>query len=937
MAVAQTYGLERVAPSAEAGGVQFQDFRAPRANLSPLQDVAKGFTGMAERYRDDADRAILTAAGDEFYKEAIRQRLDKNTGFLNKRGLAALQADSEGRSLIDTTMGDLEDARNRIADKYNLSSRQRDLWLAKTEPTMKEQMGFVTQHVFEQNNQFQVDTRKSHFALVKDRQRWGYSDPNQVGEAFREADEYSAWQAQFYGYDKDQAAANAKANRSSLTTSMLDGALTDGDTDDSAVHLARAIYADRGRDLDEATWKRYGLLINDREKGIAAREWSVKAADNIRATLAGDRGYIKLSSGRRLNITQPVGAGDYDAAADAVMPYIIFQESRGHQYGPDKSGKHGVLTSHTGARGVAQIQPETAAWMLKTHPEYMGVVAQKFPALAGRKSDDPEVVDQVLDDKDLNAWLGKQIFKQALKDAKGDIDIAIGIYGAGLGNMKKAIAAGEKDGLGWKAHTPKTFNKDRTKVIDTTASYVERVRQAMAKNNDAALTTASGRAITPDDPEYARRKMQPLTREEVRAMVMKNDPRATTDSAYCNAAVEAYMDGQKQAVDDEAQRQNNAYVQACEADDQGQQVPFEAWRNLTPEQQAQFRKRQAELSADPEAGDEGLALDMFGDDGGYYSGMTWTDFKMNLARVPARYRKGLADMWRNKNGQSRSGSIDAKSYDADQKKFEAERYGITSHDQVKISEDALAKELSDMAGLDSDGKKVWDQMDYATRHDWLKMAYDFLQGDAIARSENGAPFMYSGRDANFLQTMANFYKNSKDLFQSGISPFRLELSDLPLTTRMRAQEMANVFVPEAAQNNRKALPSEVKRFLFGSIMGMYPGFSPTGWKDANGKYHIFAYDKGRAAMVEARYLEAARARGIKNPVPMDQMQLYRAIIISEIKGEAIPSKYRDKEAESAIFSSIEDSSGYDSLGAIPGALLDEETKKKLENANVDLR
>lgn len=947
MAVAQTYGLERVAPSAGVAGVQFQDFRAPRANLSPLQDVAKGFTVMAERYRDDADRAILTAAGDEFYKEAIRQRLDKDSGFLNKRGLAALQADSQGRSLIDTTMSDLEDARNRIADKFNLSSRQRKLWLTNTEPIMKEQMGFVTQHVFEQNNQFQVDTRKSHFALLKDRQRWGYSDPNQVNEALREADEYSEWQAQFYGYDKDQAAANAKANRSSLTTSMLDGALTDGDTDDNAVHLARAIYADRGRDLDESTWKRYGVLINDKEKGIATREWGVKAGDNIRATLAGERGYIKLASGRRLDITRPVGEGDYNAVVDYLASKIWYQESRGSQYGKDKEGHVGILTSHTGARGIGQIQPETAKWMMEHNPGFMDVVAQRFPSLAGKKPGDPEVVSKVTDDEELNKWMSKQYLLWSLKQAKGNIEIAIGIYGAGLGNMKKAIAAGEKDGLGWKAHTPKTFNKERTKVIDTTAAYVDRISAAIAKDNAAgmALTNSNGKAITPDDPEYARRKMQPMTREEVRAMVMKNDPRARTDSAYCNAAVDAYMDGQKQAVDDEAQRRNNAYVRACEADDQGQQVPFEAWRSLTPDQQAQFRQRHDTLQKDPNAGDASLAIQMLMNAGGYYTKLSETDFMMNLARVPQKYRAQLASMWRKsqeESGGSPTGRVAIKGYDAAKSQYFAERFGSGSLklDQVTIGIDRLEKELSEMCGKTPEGKKAWESLDYAQRGAFAVMFAQYLQADAVARSEDGAPFMYSKADDAFKRAALSFYNNSRDFIASGKNPLLMKVEDMPYTLRMRTRELASHYVPEAYMNNREATDSETMAFFVNSFMNVYPGFSPTGWADANGKIHglVNGYDSGRIEYLKWKYEEEQRKRGIKNPVEMDPLQLYRAYVSSELQEEAVPSRFRKTEAPDPAIGVLLDSQKlYDSYDAIPGDLLDDDTKKKLEKANVRIR
>ena len=947
MAVAQTYGLERVAPSAGVAGVQFQDFRAPRANLSPLQDVAKGFTVMAERYRDDADRAILTAAGDEFYKEAIRQRLDKDSGFLNKRGIAALQADSQGRSLIDTTMSDLEDARNRIADKFNLSSRQRDLWLTKTEPIMKEQMGFVTQHVFEQNNQFQVDTRKSHFALLKDRQRWGYSDPNQVNEALREADEYSEWQAQFYGYDKDQAAANAKANRSSLTTSMLDGALTDGDTDDNAVHLARAIYADRGRDLDESTWKRYGVLINDKEKGIATREWGVKAGDNIRATLAGERGYIKLASGRRLDITRPVGEGDYNAVVDYLASKIWYQESRGSQYGKDKEGHVGILTSHTGARGIGQIQPETAKWMMEHNPGFMDVVTQRFPSLAGKKPGDPEVVSKVTDDEELNKWMSKQYLLWSLKQAKGNIEIAIGIYGAGLGNMKKAIAAGEKDGLGWKAHTPKTFNKERTKVIDTTAAYVDRIAAAIAKDNAAGmvLTNSNGKAITPDDPEYARRKMQPMTREEVRAMVMKNDPRARTDSAYCNAAVDAYLDGQKQAVDDEAQRRNNAYVRACEADDQGQQVPFEAWRSLTPDQQAQFRQRHDTLQKDPNAGDASLAIQMLMNAGGYYTKLSETDFMMNLARVPQKYRSQLASMWRKsqeESGGSPTGRVAIKGYDAAKSQYFAERFGSGSLklDQVTIGIDRLEKELSEMCGKTPEGKKAWESLDYAQRGAFAVMFAQYLQADAVARSEDGAPFMYSKADDAFKRAALSFYNNSRDFIASGKNPLLMKVEDMPYTLRMRTRELASHYVPEAYMNNREATDSETMAFFVNSFMNVYPGFSPTGWADANGKIHglVNGYDAGRIEYLKWKYEEEQRKRGIKNPVEMDQLQLYRAYVSSELQEEAVPSRFRKTEAPDPAIGALLDSQKlYDSYDAIPGDLLDDDTRKKLEKANVRIR
>jgi len=169
--------------------------------------------------------------------------------------------------------------------------------------------------------------------------------------------------------------------------------------------------------------------------------------------------------------------GQFVPGSDHTFNSMIGAESQGQHYTP----QGGILTSPTGAQGIAQVQPTTAA-----QPGF-GVQPMSPQDLA---------------DPNKNLKFGQDYLNGLRRYFNGDDEKAVAAYNGGAGTVDKAIANGAKTGRDWRELLPAETQAYLKKVVDHGTNAQEQqtltalAQQQQILNKDEAF---SGQGIKMPD------------------------------------------------------------------------------------------------------------------------------------------------------------------------------------------------------------------------------------------------------------------------------------------------------------------------------------------------------------------------------------------------------------------------------------------------------
>jgi soluble lytic murein transglycosylase len=131
------------------------------------------------------------------------------------------------------------------------------------------------------------------------------------------------------------------------------------------------------------------------------------------------------------------------APQDQAFNLLMTAESGGRQFADDGA----VLTSGKGAKGKAQLMPETG-------PEAAKLAGLPWqPALFNRGKTGDAAKDA--EAEQYNFALGHAYFNQQLRDFKGDMGLTFAAYNAGPGTVRQALQQSAQQGGNWLSYLPK--------------------------------------------------------------------------------------------------------------------------------------------------------------------------------------------------------------------------------------------------------------------------------------------------------------------------------------------------------------------------------------------------------------------------------------------------------------------------------------------------
>lgn len=364
-----------------------------------LERAASNTGDMFLQAAEQANRVRAIEATNQAKSAAQRLMFDKDQGFINQKGSAAIYRKS-GTVLPDEYGGLLDEEIAKIGEGLT-NPQQRQLF---QEQAANLSMSFrenAQRHFLTEFNNYQKSVHEGRISIASQTIALNAGDSKQVDEAINDIKASTFELGKQAGLSPEQVEIAALNATSGAHRDALMKALDEDQTAFAQKYFDKykgQMTADDQRDLEK-------VLTEQNDLGMAQ-----KAAD---AAVGGSAvGGVPMNP----------------RSSDLAFDVAVYQESRGQQF--DKSGK--PLGSSAGAIGIAQV-------MEPTGPE------------AARLAGLPWDRQRWLTDKNYNYRIGKAYFDKQLRDF-GSIEKAWAAYNGGPGALRAAIRAG---GDNWLARMPK--------------------------------------------------------------------------------------------------------------------------------------------------------------------------------------------------------------------------------------------------------------------------------------------------------------------------------------------------------------------------------------------------------------------------------------------------------------------------------------------------
>ena len=614
-----TYGGFQVTPTVSgAEGTRFRDFRSDLPN--PNQQLGKDLNrlaGITLNVRDKADEARVQDKLTQLRKYAMDRRMGDN-GFLKLHGENALKPDDEGQDLASREEAALMSHMEELAQ--DLTPRQRVLFSKGAQPIRTQQYGFAQQHWFNENEAYELNTWKNEGADAVNAATAGFRDMDVLADSEERARKAAAAIALKQGLDEKGTSTLVAESVGNVYAGALAGAIVAYDTDPSAVNYANAIREKFKDKIPAAKLVEFDLKINGLNDANLKNELATKGLGQLDT----EPDTIALAHSALANGTA-VSADKRKGVSVSVFGHIVNVESGGRQfeYGPDDRARTLVGRYADGtipkneeeiSYGVSQMQVRNA----KTAAQRLGI---------------PFDMQRFKTDAAYNEALGQEFFSSLVEQYGGNVSLAVAAYHSGQGNVNKALKAAEKDGKPWVEHLGPEGQQ-----------YVAKVMKSFNAARSGKVTDASGKAISPLNPDYAQAHRKWATRKEMEDWAKANSPRAANDFNFREELVDEMAKRQSQRRADYEREQTSLMYQATDLVVQGKEVPQSLWAKMNTTQQAAVREVQRKMIVNDESGDLQLAMRATHDPT-WWASLSPEAKSVALLAMPKEYRNTLDAKW----------------------------------------------------------------------------------------------------------------------------------------------------------------------------------------------------------------------------------------------------------------------------------------------------
>lgn len=681
------YGNYQVSPTVgNYSAAQAKDFAPanpydPDALAAPLARASVA----VQKVQEDIDNSRVLDKLTQLRRFALDRRAGDN-GFLKLHGQQALLPDDDGRGLADRE--DLQMRNYSDALMQDLTAAQKRKFKNQAASIFQQQYGFALQHVFAENEKYDVDTR---VAAIDDAMRTislSADQPDIVSENLASIDSAIDYLAQKQGldvYQKRQLRNDYFGKLSSMVTAQ---ALLDAESNPDAVYVAQNFNNDHRHEIPATTLVQNNQQIQtqikaNRVSSLVRGYRDVQSAANTNRTLA--------RMGLALDGQGRIQERDVKSAAVKIMSLgIVPQESGGRQFSTDPSGIEQTLVGRyedgtlppedQRAYGLSQIQIGNA----------------KFAADWIRKNEDASFKwdqSKFMNDPDYNRRVGNAWLTHLLQTYGGDTTKAIAAYHNGETEVNAAIKKAEKEGNPgqWLKHLGPRGQE-----------YVANVTKRLQTSLSNPVKDANGRAVSYFSPQYFRAERQWDTNADIRRYVHEVMPDTQVDYNLEDTAVQAVVREQERLKADYVTEQTNIRNQLIDQIASGQAPNQQLLSQLTLAAQGELMTRYKQITAGDTSGDLALAATYLGDENALF-GLSEDDMKAVAFASPAEQGKLIQEKWYKQRAKL-SGEANA----AGQRALSAQAgmpldadYAVSASKVRSALEVVMPKEFN---ALDKDGK-----------------------------------------------------------------------------------------------------------------------------------------------------------------------------------------------------------------------------------------
>lgn len=355
-----------------------------------VQKVGSAAASIFVDMQKEANQIRVDDALNQLREQQMKITYDKDIGFMNQKGLSAIQRES-GKSLTDDYSETLVKSMDSIGSSLG-NDAQREAFLSKGKDMLSSLQAQTIKHEADEFREYALSVREGTIKNRINEIQFNYNNPSVIDEAVTSIKAATYDQARLLGKSAEWADAQARKMTSEAHMVAISAALDKNSIEYAEGYLKKYSSQMDGDDLLRVS----GLVTKEMDRKVG-----VQTATSV------------------VNSVMPrIVTSDFDRAFNIA----VGTESGGRQF--DKEGK--PLTSSKGAIGIAQVMPDTAPEAAK---------------LAGLEFDD----EKYRNDPEYNKALGQAYFKKQLSDFEGNLAAAYAAYNAGPGAVKKAMEQAVKD------------------------------------------------------------------------------------------------------------------------------------------------------------------------------------------------------------------------------------------------------------------------------------------------------------------------------------------------------------------------------------------------------------------------------------------------------------------------------------------------------------
>ena len=426
-------------PTAESNALPMAQFNAPQAKNFAIEEGQQAMAGLqkmgsvgsvlANDMMQRANQVQVDYALNQVKEEQLRLTYDKDVGYINQKGLAAIKRDS-GKPIEDEYGDTLKQRIEQISAGLG-NDTQRQAFAQNANGVLTSFRGSAMVH---RNNEFKhhsISTSEGVIKTAVDEIRLRYREPDAVELAVQRIEAHSFQKAKLTGDSGEESSAYAKEMISLGYKTAVMSALEGNDPEYALEFFQRGMKS--------------GRITGD--DAFALRGQITKEVDQKVAFVASDQTIAR-------HMPKLIGS-----PVETLAAITMQSESGGRRFGKDGA----LLESPKGAKGEMQVMDKT-----NLDPGFGVKPAQN-------------------NGPDERARVGRDYLQAMLQRYEGDPAKMWAAYNAGPGALDKALAAEAKNkGLGIRGDLA---SKDPS-IVRTWLDYMPDETQKYVSKNLAALDKA---------------------------------------------------------------------------------------------------------------------------------------------------------------------------------------------------------------------------------------------------------------------------------------------------------------------------------------------------------------------------------------------------------------------------------------------------------------